>query len=178
MDVNSNGVDEIALDASYNPDDPFNDKPYDEQFWRDVAQVREASTKKIDKLTAQRIVRVKRLREACGDDVDVLIDLIKTKHDNYQAWCHKNKQTDLFPTFVFMLTKLAKLILEEDFEAEEPKYLLELHEVPGPRIPEDDEDAMYMILHIAAERNLTGIMEIILNKRPGLSNVETYPDNR
>lgn len=64
---------------------------------------------------------------------------------------------------------MAEVILKEDFKSTHPKYLLEKHILA--------DSSRRNILHLVAERNLTDIMDLLLNEQNGLAAITTYPDS-
>ena len=61
------------------------------------------------------------------------------------------------------------VLLKEDFARETPMYLKQHCELA--------DGTRRTILHLAAERNLTDIMQQLLTEEKGLAVVTTYPDD-
>jgi len=153
----------------FDPNRPF-DETFDDQFWIEVKDLYANGKNKLSHAKSQRIVRLKRMKENLGEDEDLMVHLLVTIHDRYEMYCKNENKYELYPTFAFELSEFASILLTDDVkntgEEEECAYeqLLEVG------------DDMKTVLHLAAERNLTQVVEYTVSLHPNLVYVTTLDD--
>ena len=166
---------EMDADPNFDPFDPFQEKPFDQQFWNDVSDefktVNEAlrregkpEKKWLEVVTKVRVGRIKEKYE--GESAAVkrptLVELMTTVYDKYKSKLPPSKWLEMKPIFEKMLTEFAEVLLHEDAEAHPNKrdrqYSAEVELQNGQEST---------ILHLAAARNLDGISRIYVKLYKG-----------
>ncbi|XP_066923830.1 uncharacterized protein [Clytia hemisphaerica] len=145
------------------PNNPFSEK-FDKQFWNDVSAHHKENPSK-PWMTALNEERLKKIRERCEDEgIEEILIYFMDLYDRFHDIAKAKNELGMMHGFVGQLSSFVHLVIDQDHKKPRKK-----NKKPNyARTIDITEEIDMTVMHMAAYRNLTSIIQIVLQYYPKL----------